>query len=494
MRHGLLAAALLLPAWLGAQEVVIRQGPVGRGAPLIESVLARPHAVRSGRARLDLPRDSTVTTSLLVLGRPTYLASRVQGDVVVVGADLFLRPGAQIRGRAVSIGGTVSETTLGQVDGEVVSLRDEIYDVTAEGGGYALTPRSIRVEEDETKVPVFQPGGIYGLGIPRYDRVNGLSLPAVGLVTLAGGRLEVEPSLTYRSRLGKVDPAVDLRIGDTVGIQFIGRAARDTRTNDAWIYRDFINSLLAFSVGNDTRNYFRSDIGEGRAFVTLAQAAYTLRPFIGGRYERVSPVSAVGNVFSLFGRHSLEHMARPNPLVDEGHIGSVLAGATFELAPGLIESMASAEVEQSVTTASGSGFTQLTVHGAVQFPTIRNQALRFRVHGVATRGDSVPLARYAYLGGSGTLPVLDLLELGGTDLLFVESRYMIPLPKLMLPIVGSPILTLRHLMGGAGVGSLGEFQQEVGVGIGLSVLRLDYTVGAGGRTGQELGMGISLGH
>jgi hypothetical protein len=313
-------------------------------------------------------------------------------------------------------------------------------------------------------------------------------------VTLAGGRFELEPSVTYRSRLGKVDPALDLRMGDTAGIQFIGRAARDTRTNDAWIYRDLINSLLSFTVGNDTRNYFRSDGGEGRVFANLSRETYSLRPFIGGRYERVSPISATGTVFSLFGRHSAEHMARPNPLVEEGHIGSVLAGAVMALAPGAVESAASAEVEQSVSAPQGSGFTQLTLHGTVQFPTIRNHSLRFRAHGVATRGDSVPMARYAYLGGSGTLPILDLLELGGTELLFVESRYMIPLEMVVLPVVGSPVLTLRHLMGGAGVGSLGAFQQEVGVGIGLSVLRLDYTVGAGGRSGHELGVGISLGH
>jgi hypothetical protein len=187
-------------------------------------------------------------------------------------------------------------------------------------------------------------------------------------------------------------------------------------------------------------------------------------------------------------------MARPNPLVQEGDIGSVLAGAEFTSRAGVVASAARAEVEQSVRAPGGSSFTQLTVHGTVEFPTIRDHRLRVRAHGVATRGDSVPMARFAYLGGSGTLPIVDLLELGGSELLFVESRYLIPVPGLVLPMVGSPIVTLRHMMGGAGVGSLGEFQQEVGVGVGLSVLRIDYTIGAGGRSGQELGVGISLGH
>jgi len=81
-----------------------------------------------------------------------------------------------------------------------------------------------------------------------------------------------------------------------------------------------------------------------------------------------------------------------------------------------------------------------------------------------------------------------------TYLFSPKSRYVIPLAMAHLPYIGAPVVTLRHLMGGVGVGSLGDFQQEVGVGVGLSVLRLDYAVGAGGRTGHEFGVGISLGN
>ena len=113
MTRALVLLALLLPAASRAQSVVLRDAGAGQGAAIVRAVLAGPHVVRAGSAKLELPRDSTVATSLLVLGRPTYLASRVQGDVVVVGADLFLRPGADVSGRAVAIGGTVAETTLG---------------------------------------------------------------------------------------------------------------------------------------------------------------------------------------------------------------------------------------------------------------------------------------------------------------------------------------------------------------------------------------------
>jgi hypothetical protein len=496
-----LLAAVVAPAVLGAQNVVVRAGAAGgRGAALIDSVAARPHVVLRGSARLDLPRDSTITTSLIVLGRPTYVASRVQGDLVVVGADLFLRPGVEISGRAIAIGGTVAQTMLGHVAGEVVSLRDETFDIGIDGNGYALTPRSLRAEDDRP-VPVFQLGGICGvpqlpicgLGIPSYDRVDGLSLPVLGLVTLPAGPVALEPSIRYRSRLGTLDPAVELHVGDWTRIELVGRVARDTRSNDEWIYSDWVSSLLSLSVGTDPRNYFRSDIGEARVVANVGNEAVQLRPFVGGRYERVHPISSTGTVFSFLGRTSEEHMARPNPLVEEGEIGSALAGAELEAAVGVVKGVARAELEQSLRAPRSSHFTQLTVHGDVDFPTFGRQSLHVGAHGVATRGDSVPMARYAYLGGSGTLPLLELLELGGTELLYVESRYRIPIEQIVLPLVGSPVLTLRHLMGGASVGSLGEFQQEVGAGIGVSVLHLDYTVGAGGRAGHRLGVGISLG-
>jgi hypothetical protein len=500
VRRALFALALLAPASLVAQVITVRAEPGSRGAAAIESLVANrsvpyvtfgggsPGVVPGGDVRFVLPRDSVVRASLLIFGRPTYIASTVLGDVVIVGADLFLRPGADIRGRAVAIGGTVAQSDLGHVGGDVLSLPDETFDRSWDGRGYVLTQRSLRVEETE-KIPVFQLGGFSGLGLPQYDRVDGLSLPVVGLVTLANGGVVLEPSVTYRSRLGTLDPAVALRIGDTAGVHFVGRAARDTRTNDGWIYGDIINSLLALGVGSDMRNYFRSEIGEGRLYANVGG----VRPFVGARYERVTAISAAGNVFSFFGRHSLEHMARPNPLVDDNDIGSVLVGAEYLSTGGVVESALGAHVEQSVHMEHGPSFTQLTVHGTVSFPTFRDQSLHIRAHGVATRGDSVPLARYAYLGGSGTLGLLDPLEFGGTSLLFVESRYVIPVDRVTLPYVGVPVLTLRHLMGGAGVGSLGEFQQEVGVGLGLSVLRLDYTVGAGGRSGHDFGVGISLG-
>jgi hypothetical protein len=298
--------------------------------------------------------------------------------------------------------------------------------------------------------PMLQLAGVQGLLLPTYDRVDGLSLPVGALVTLGDRAVELQPTATYRSRLGVVDPGATIRIAPERALRVEAEVGRSTRTNDGWSYSDLINSAGTLAFGNDTRNYFRADGGTARAIVHVERSGITFEPFVGGRFEKVSPITAVANVFSFSGRKSIEHMARPNPLVERGEIGSGLLGAMLEYKVGPVQAKLSAEGEHGFRTPdSTSSFTQLTLNGTIEFPTFGSQRLRVDAHAVTTAGDSTPRARYAYLGRGGTLPLLELLEQGGDRLVFVESRYQIPIAAFVLPKVGPPTLHLRHLMGAA---------------------------------------------
>ena len=483
--------ALLAPAALGAQDVVVRAAGPGAGADVLRRVIESPHALRAGSDRLDLPRDSTVTTSLLVLGRPTFVASRVNGDVVVVGADLFLRPGVDIKGRAVSLGGTVASTTLGSVGDSTLSLRDEIYDVTAEGDGrFGLRYRALRELAAE---PFFELPGLQGLLMPSYDRVDGLSLPVGVSFLLAHRAVELRPTATYRSRLGVVDPGVLLRVQPSDRLRFEARGGRDTRTNDDWIYSDLVNSLTTIFAGTDTRNYFRSEGGDARLIATIDRESYLLEPFVGARIEHVRPISATGDVWSLFERADTLKMRRPNPAVEKGDLRSGLVGADLKTFASSFTGHFAVQAEQSFATPENTtNFFQVTVHGSVDFPTFGTQSLRVKVHGVTTVGDDVPRSRYAYLGGSGSLATLDLLEEGGTSLLFVENEYLIPIEAVKLPMIGSPVLSIRDAFGGAGVDGLPALQHEIGAGIGVSLVHLDVSRGVAGRKRTKVSLGVSL--
>jgi hypothetical protein len=469
---------------------VLRDAGPAPASEILEQVLAAPHTVRAGSERLVLTRDSAISTNLLVLGRPTYLAGRVNGDVVVVGADLFLRPGVDVRGRAVAVGGTVATTTLGTVAGGTLSLRDETYDITREDHAFALRHRDLRASD---VTPVVTLAGLQGFLIPTYDRVDGLSLPVGITVASPGGLVSVTPTATYRSRLGTVDPGATLTIRPSSRLRLEAEGGRATRTNDDWIYSDFVNSATSFFVGLDTRNYFRSVGGMARLIATMERPSYLVEPYVGARVERVSPISATGDVWSMFERDDSLRMSRPNPLVERGDLRSALAGVDFELNVSDLTGHGYLRAEQAFDTPAGtSNFLQFTLHSSIQFPTFGSQSLRVKVHAVTGSGDNVPMSRYAWLGGSGTLATLDLLEQGGTTLLFVENRYLIPIEAIQLPVIGAPVVSLRDAFGGAGIGSLPELQHEVGVGIGMSALHLDVNTAVAGRKRTKVSVGISL--
>jgi hypothetical protein len=487
--RGRLVAALLAPSLLGAQDVVLREPGPERVASIVRSTASGPHAVRGGSGKLVLPRDSVVTTSLIVIGRPTYVSSRVQGDVVVIGGDLFLRPGSDVAGSAVAIGGGVYRSLLGTV-GATGSYREDHYSVVASPTRYELTYQG----RGEDRPPVFQLAGLSGLLLPTYDRVAGVSVPIGALVTLGDRAVELQPFLTYRSRLGVVDPGLTIRVAPERALRLDAEVGRATRTNEGWIYSDLLNSAATLAFGNDTRNYFRADGGTGRVVGHVERPGVVFEPFIGGRYEKVRPITAVGNVYSFSGRDDVEHIARPNPLVERGEIGSALIGGAIEYRAGVVQARLLAEGERSFRTPDRtSSFTQLTLHGTIEFPTFASQRLRIEGHAVTTAGDSTPRARYAYIGRNGTLPLLEMLEQGGDRLLFVNSRYEIPIYALVLPMLGSPTVELRHFMGAAGVGSLPKLEQELSAGLRLSVLRFEATFDAAGERDSRASVSIALG-
>ena len=379
---------------------------------------------------------------------------------------------------------------LGSVGGTIESYRDDHYAIEPRASGYELAYQGRGAD----RPPVFELAGVSGLLLPTYDRVDGLSLPVGVVLTLGDRAVEVLPRATYRSRLGVVDPGATIRIAPERPLQLVAEGGRSTRTNDAWSYGDLINSATTLAFGNDSRNYFRANGGSARVLGRVERTGVVFEPFVGGRYEKVSPITSVGNVWSFSGRNSFEHIARPNPLVEPGEIGSGLLGAIVEYKVGQVQAKLSAEGEHAFDTPGGtSSFTQLTLDGTIEFPTFGSQRLRIDAHGVATAGDSTPRARYAYLGRGGTLALLEQLEQGGDQLLFVESRYQIPVAWIVLPKIGAPTLHLRHLMGAAGVHSLPKLEQELGIGVGISVLRVEGIFDAAGKRDPRYGVSVVMG-
>lgn len=357
-----------------------------------------------------------------------------------------------------------------------------------------------------------------GLRIPSYDRVNGVSIPWGPSITVGAGRLVIDPSVAYRSNLGKIDPALAvyaaLRGDSAVALTLAG--SRGTFTNEGWIRSDLINSLITLGLGHDARNYFRADRGEARLVGRIPlpgaddmdeDGANTLHLFVGARTERdwstgwqpPDPVGGDGltperprGPWSFFNRTDQRNgMTRPNPAIDPSHLTSVLLGGRVDYRSDLVKLLVDVLGEGADYAHMDGQFRQVTLDGHTEIATFAGERVEVDGHLVTTSPGPTPRQRYAYEGGSGTLATVDLLSLGGDHLYFVDARYVIPVPGIDLPFLGQPFVAPRFAGGAAAIGGYGVPVENIGFRVGLGPLRFD-AVWNPSTHGHDFGFGFAF--
>jgi hypothetical protein len=366
------------------------------------------------------------------------------------------------------------------------------FDVIEVSGDYVLDYREITVVEARG---FFLPG-FHGVRIPEYNRVDGLALPFGPGFNLDSGKIAGNALATYRTNRGALDFSLDGRIGISRTMWADARAERTTVSNDRWIYSDILNSVTSFALGRDTRNYYRADRFTGRLGKDWETSTLEIRAWGGARTEDAWSAKG-GGPWSVLKRDNTEEgMRRPNPPIEPGRISSALVGSHAEWSNQRVEITFALELEVPFDSPLEGDFTQTTIHAKVDFPTFGAQSFDLETHAVLTTGDVAPPQRFAYLGGSGTLPTLILLEMGGDNLVFVESRYHVPIQRITIPFVGSPIITLRHMIGAAGVDELPDLVQNLGLRLTLRPFRFDVVIRPGAEGDErknKFSVGLSFG-
>ena len=463
----------LCAAALGAQaRVTIADVGPGPSGPLLREALRRPHRLAEpDTGRLVITREVQVRGALIVLGRSTLIEGAVDGDVIVVGGDLFVRPGARIGGRAIAIGGGTYPSALAVVTGGTMTFRENTFDIARTEDGYRLNFRSTAPPKE---APLLFPE-MYGFRMPLYDRVNGLSVPFGPAFAFGSGRGRADILATWRSDLGALDPS----LRTTYQLSRRTRATMDVRrgsfSNDNWIWLDWINSMSVLVFGDDTRNFYRADRAELALFRLWEGERVRWEPFIGAISERawsVGPAPAAGGgPWSVLGKADTLAMRRPNPPVAPGRLTSALVGTSVHWESQEVRLDMRTRVEIALTAPANASFQQATSDATIAFPTFGEQEYAVDVHWVTTMGDTPPPQRFAYLGGSGTLPFLEMLSLGGDELLLIDQRYSIPLTRVRLGDFGNPSLQFRHRIAAAGLGALPNFETMIGVGVAVVFVR-----------------------
>lgn len=475
-----------------AERVRLRSAGPGEPGEILRTVLGRPYTIVHEKWNTRLFRDSVYERTVVIVGSDASVASTIHGDLIVVDGDIYLRPGARIDGRAIAYGGGVYDSEQAVVRGGRFSYWDTRYDITRTDSTIVLDyrPPAFLEEAQFASLPL-----LYGLRIPSYTRVEGLSLPwgpRFRLQWHRGGSLQVDPTLTYRSDIGEFDPAVSARLRFDPGWSAHLYAGRGTFTNDDWIASDLINSIKVLLDGRDYRNYWRADRYEGRLARTFTGSSGELTVWGGARTERDWSIAA-GGPWSLRGRHAGDGMIRPNPAVERGRISSALAGVGGSVSLPEMAFAAAIQLERPFDAPRDESFTQVTMDAGIRFATFASQSFELHSHAVLTAGDTAPPQRFAYLGGSGTLPTFSVLEFGGEQLLFVESAYNIPVTPVHVPVLGPPVISLRHAIGAAGIGKLPDLEQNLMARLTLGVVFVEYAIDPATRKDAfSLGLSTSM--
>lgn len=476
--------AALSAAPLDAQRVQL----AGRGDVEWDARLRR--IVDSGSYTV-LPHDTliangdTLRGSILAAGITLRLAGVVEGDLVGVDANLFLRPGARVTGDVVNIAGGYYPSEQAVVMGSVTSAPNAPYDVERRGDTFRIVGTESR--------SLLETDGFRGIRPPAYDRVNGLTVSV-------GGRLLLP-------RIGVAEPFVGAFVGyqtersEVMGGGELGVRRRRTElavgaqrvslTNEQWIRGDLLNAWSSFWNGKDYRNYYDADRFYAEIRRTLEEGPRTSRARIRFQAEDARSLAA-GDPWTILDPDSV----RSNPPIDDGRTTSALLAfdTDWQQPNSELEGALQFEVARDVLGGDFS-FARFSLNADYAMRAFANHTLEVEGYfqGPLPGTDSLPRQRWSFVGGSSTLYTFEFNDFPGDRIAFVESEYFIPFPnRLRLPLVGVPTFSVFHHIGsGWSHGQSASFEQNVGARLNLFFLYFRVVADPTDFDNTEFGIGLT---
>jgi len=492
-RTGLAAVALLAAAGgVSGQEVRLAGSPRSDAERAIAAFLERGGYVVWARDTV-LARDDVVSSHVLVLEASVRIAGSVEGDILVVDGDLFLRTRGHVSGDIAVFGGGFYDSDLATIEGSVTYRPNEPIRVRPTEGAFEIL--SVAEPRD-----AFEADGTWGFHAPTYQRVDAVTLGWGGLARLDGvaGRPDLEVVARLKTGPGDVEGSVRQSWYPSRRTRVGGFAERATVTNDEWIRPAWYNSLAMLVAEDDAFDYYRAD----RAGLELElvsreppiwEDAPEWRITLAGRWERARSLAARDpwvvwkNSEDVAGEPSRPRVSPENPAVDEGDLYSILAGLEWSLR------------DRGGRTAFGIGLEAGRLDRADDvtflFAEARGTTRRILPWGHAAdafaiaRADvagTLPGQRRSTLGGPGTIPTMLLRSLRGPRLVYAEAGYAVP-------ILGLASMGGLDAFGRASAGSVwgdgSDFDLRAAVMGGVAVRALDFQMELGVAAGDGSGGG-----
>jgi hypothetical protein len=432
-----------------------------------------------------LTPSDTVPRSVLVLDATLIHEGTILGDLVIVDAGAFVRPGSMVRGDLVNVAGGLYRSELSVVHGRIVDLAAARYRVVREEG-------RLIIEAGAAESPLTL-DGFRGVHIPTYDRVNGLTLavgasyrlPRIGDVT---SRIHAEAG--WQTERGEPLYAASLA---TRWDAFVLSGGHERRwaTNERWIRGDLNNSISYTWGGRDYRDYHEVE----RSWVDLAREigdeAKSLFAIVGLRAQIEDATTLEGgDPWHVFG-----DSARPNRVIDDGRTSSLVGHVDVTWTGQTTAFQGGVEYEAARTWEGGAfDFDRLRVRGEWEMQALADHMLEVELfYQQPLRGDTLPRQRWSFVGGSGTLQTAEFAEFLGDHVAHVETKYVIPFPeRVAVPVLGAPDLQLIHAAGMAWLeGDDAGLRQEVGARLQFFGFYLRYMLEPSDPDNADLDIGVS---
>jgi hypothetical protein len=479
-----LIAMLLIPsAPATAQEVVLRgASDVAVDRRLGQLLELGPHLISRNTT---IERGDTIRGSVLVLDASLIHEGVITGDLVLVGAGAFVRPRSVVGGDLVNVAGGLYRSELASVGGRVIDLPVAPYRVVRE-------PDVLVIEATRSERRLVLEG-IGGLNVPTYDRVNGVTL-----LWGAGYRLpylgRIQPQLNGRvgwhTQRGAPGYAASLEFRRGANMVSLGHE-RAWDTNERWIREDLLNSIGYLLSGRDLRDYHeveRSWLEVSRSFADRSHRI-NVTVALRGQVEDATSLVA-GEPWYMFGSGT-----RANLPVHDGRIVSALVRGELAWEGDRTRFDGDVEYEAARQHRGGElhfGRVRSAGNWAMQAFSDHTLAIDYMIQRPVGAA-ALPGQRWSFVGGPGTLFTLPMAGHYGDRVVFVESRYIVPLPEaIRIPLLGTPRLQLAHAAGMAWTGDDGPpLHQEMALILDLPLLYVRYSAVPDDPGINDLRVGLS---
>jgi hypothetical protein len=395
-----------------------------RSGDIVTSVAEDSNLTYQGNTVIQ--KGDTVNTNLVVKGGDLTVYGCVNGDVLVVGGDIYIRDGAYIGGNIKVTNGEVNKdddaVVVGYID-KGSSKKEKAYREKEKNFRRSSTKLNANWVNETTNLDNF---------IFRYNRVEGLFLGAGSekryywddqrSYSLYGSVGYGFKSHHWRGNLG-LSRQFAFDDGQLFEIEVEGHSLTDTK--DDWLIGAHENTAAAILIHEDYRDYFRRD-GYG---VNVGYAMQ--RDYLTGQVKAGYLSDEYGSMenrteWSIFGGNK---QFRPNPAILNGRMRSIVSSAGLSTVTTTIYGpegwsiLATAEVADKKF---GGDFTfnryVADIRRYQPLGRYDNLNVRFRV---GTSEGDLPFQKTYEIGGLGTLQAYPFKGEMGNRMLLMNAELIV---------------------------------------------------------------------